>query len=77
MHGVHVFDGCSQVFTTTGKRVTFATTHQLHPGSRDSFFELHRYLHIADNSTLVPPGSPEYKKLGKLQPIIDMVSERF
>ena len=45
--------------------------------SRDRFFELHRYLHFANNSTLALPGSPEYKKLGKVQPIINMLSQRF
>lgn len=42
--------------------------------SHDRFFEVHRYLHFADNST---PGTPEYKKLGKVQPIINMLSQRF
>ena len=36
--------------------------------SRDRFFELHLYLHFADN-TLAPPGSPEYNRLGKVQPV--------
>lgn len=45
--------------------------------SRDRFFELHRYLHFVDNSSLSPPGTPAYNKLGKVQPIIDMLSERF
>lgn len=45
--------------------------------SRDRFFELHRYLHFADNSSLAPPGSPEYDKLGKVKPIIEKLSERF
>ena len=45
--------------------------------TRDRFFELHRYLHFADNSTLAPPGSPEYNKLGKVQPIIDSLSQSF
>ena len=38
--------------------------------SRDRFFELHRYLHFVENSTLSPPGNPEYDKLGKIRPII-------
>ena len=41
------------------------------------FFELHRYLHFADNSTLSPPGSPGYDRLGKIATIIDMLSEQF
>ena len=45
--------------------------------SRDRFYELHRYLHFADNSKLAPPGSPDYKKLGKVQPVIDSLSHSF
>ena len=45
--------------------------------SRDRFFKLHRYIHFCDNSSLAPPGSPEYDKLGKIQPIIDMLSTAF
>ena len=45
--------------------------------SRDHFFELHRYLHFADNSSLGLPGTPEYDKLGKIKPIIEKLSERF
>ena len=44
--------------------------------TRDRFFELHRYLHFADNSTLASPRSPEYK-LGKVQPVIDSLSQSF
>ena len=44
---------------------------------RERFFELHQYLHFTDNSTLVPPGSPEYNKLGKVQPVIDSLSQSF
>ena len=44
--------------------------------SRTWFFELHRYVHFADNSTctLSPPGSPGYDSLGKIAPISDMLS---
>ena len=45
--------------------------------SRDRFFELHRYLHFTDNSTLSAPGTPEYDRLGKVEPIIAMLSDRF
>ena len=44
--------------------------------SRTRFFELHRYLHFADNSTLSPPGSPGYDRLGKIAPIA-MLSNQF
>ena len=45
--------------------------------SRDRFFELHRYLHFADNSSLSPPGDPGYNKVGKVQPVIDHLGEAF
>ena len=45
--------------------------------SRTRFFELHRYLHFVDNSTLSPPGSPGYDRLGKIAPIIAMLSDQF
>ena len=45
--------------------------------SRDRFFELHKYLHFADNSTLPPPGNPGYSKLGKIQHIINKLGESF
>ena len=45
--------------------------------SRKRFFELQRYLHFADNSTLAPPGTPEYNRLGKIQPIMDSLLTRF
>ena len=33
--------------------------------SRDRFRDLSRYLHFADNSTLVSRGSPGYDRLGR------------
>ena len=45
--------------------------------TRDRFFELYRFLHFVDNSTLAPPGSPDYNKLGKVQPIIDRLCKSF
>ena len=45
--------------------------------SRDRFFELHRFLHFADNSTLAPPGNPDYNKLGKIQHVLDELSKAF
>lgn len=45
--------------------------------SRNRFFEIQRYLHFADNSTLAAPGTPEYNRLGKIQPIIAQLLERF
>ena len=45
--------------------------------SRDRFREISRYLHFADNSTLVPRGSPGHDRLGKVRPVIDHLSARF
>ena len=41
--------------------------------SRDRFIDLNRYLHFVDNSTLSPPHTPGYNKLGKVEPIIAML----
>jgi len=41
------------------------------------FFYIPQYVHFADNSTLAAPGTPEYKRLGKIQPIIDSLLECF
>ena len=43
--------------------------------TRDRFFEILRYLHFSDNSTLVAPGEDGYDKLGKIRPIIRMLNE--
>ena len=44
---------------------------------RDRFFELHRFLHFEDNSTLSAPGTPGYDRLGKVGTIITMLSDQF
>ena len=44
--------------------------------SRNSFHELHRYLHFVDNSTLASPRSPEYDRLGKVRPLVETLAER-
>lgn len=44
--------------------------------SRDRFYDIGRYLHFADNTTLVPQGQPGYDQLGKVRPVIDKISER-
>ena len=43
---------------------------------RNGFFELHQYLHFVDNSTILPPESPGYERLGKITPVLRMLSER-
>ena len=45
--------------------------------SRDRFFELHRYLHFVDNSTVAAPDTPEYDRLGKVRPVVTMLSDQF
>ena len=45
--------------------------------SRERFRELHKFLHFVNNSSLAPPGTPGYDKLGKLRPIISMIGEQF
>ena len=43
--------------------------------SRNRFHELHRYLHFVDNSTLSPPGSPDYDWLGRIRPVAEILSD--
>ena len=45
--------------------------------SRDRFYDIHRYLHFADNSQLPPRGEPGYDRLGKVREIMDKVLQRF
>ena len=45
--------------------------------SSDRFWDISRYLHFVDNSTLQPKGSPGYDRLGKVRPVIDHLSRQF
>ena len=45
--------------------------------SRTRFFEISKYLHIANNQSLAPTGTPEYSKLEKIEPILKQLGERF
>ena len=45
--------------------------------TRDRYRELSRYLHFADNDTLVSRGSPGYDWLEKVRPVIDHLSKKF
>ena len=38
--------------------------------SKNRFFDIHKYLHFADNSKLEPPTSPRYDKLGKVRQVL-------
>ena len=44
--------------------------------SRSNFLEIKRYLHLVDNTSLVPRGEDGYDKLGKIRPILDHVRQR-
>ena len=44
---------------------------------RDRFFEISRYLHFVDNSEILPHSHPNFDRLWKVRPIINMVSETF
>ena len=43
----------------------------------DRFLDIMRYLHFADNSTLPKPGISDHSKLGKIQPVINLLSGQF
>ena len=45
--------------------------------TRERFREIARYLHFADNSSLILPGHDGYDKLGKVRKVLDMVAENF
>lgn len=42
--------------------------------TRDRFFEIQRYLHFSNNSTLADPGTDGYDRLGKIRPVIQMIN---
>ena len=45
--------------------------------SRDRYREISRYLHFVDNTTLAPPGTEGYNRLGKVRPLLNYLTERF
>ena len=45
--------------------------------TRDRFFDISWYLHFVDNTTLIPWSDPGYDKLGKVRPVIRILSEQF
>ena len=45
--------------------------------SRDRYREISRYLHFVDNTTLAPPGTEGYDRLGKVRPLLNYLTERF
>ena len=44
---------------------------------RDRFLDIHKFLHFVNNTSLSPYGSPNYNKLGKVQPVIDYLNTKF
>ena len=45
--------------------------------TRDRFLDIMRYIHFVDNTTLPKHGQEGYNKLGKVQPIIDIINKQF
>ncbi|XP_068728265.1 piggyBac transposable element-derived protein 4-like [Montipora capricornis] len=45
--------------------------------SRTRFLQILRYLHFVDNSQAPEPDSPNYNKLYKIQPLLDLIIPRF
>ena len=41
--------------------------------TRDRYREISHYLHFVDHDTLVPRGSPEHDRLGKVRPVLDVI----
>lgn len=45
--------------------------------TRGRFFEISWYLHFVDNTTLLPRSDPKHDKLGKVRPVINILSTQF
>ena len=45
--------------------------------SRTRFLQILRYLHFVDNSLSPEPDSPNFNKLYKIQPLLDLIIPRF
>ncbi len=39
--------------------------------------DTNRFLHFVDNTTLSPPGTPDYDRLGKVRPLMNYLHSRF
>ena len=44
---------------------------------RDQFFEISRYLHFVNNSTISSPYSENYDRLCKVRPILEYLCDKF
>ena len=45
--------------------------------SRTRYQEILRYLHFVDNNTLTPRDQDGYNKLGKIQPLLNLILPKF
>ena len=44
---------------------------------QDKFFDISRYLHFVNNSTILPPDNENYDRLCKMQPVIEYLCDKF
>lgn len=45
--------------------------------SRNHFLQILRYLHVSDDSAIVPAGQPGYDKLHKIKPLLELLFPNF
>lgn len=45
--------------------------------TRDRYRDISRYLHFVENSTLSPPGTADYDRLGKIRPLLEHLQQQF
>jgi len=63
----------SQIFFPTGILTPFFGATM----SRTRFLQILYYLHFVDNSLAPRPDSPNFNKLYKIQPLLDLIIPRF
>ena len=44
--------------------------------TRDRFWQIRRYLHFVDNTTVPPPGVPNSDRLSKVRPVVDYITNK-
>ncbi|XP_048587830.1 piggyBac transposable element-derived protein 4 [Nematostella vectensis] len=45
--------------------------------SRNRFFQILQYIHVSDDSNIVPSGQPGYDKLHKIKPLLNLLFPKF
>ena len=45
--------------------------------SRKRFIEVQRFLHFADNASIVPRGQERYDRLARVRPVIEFIHQEF